>query len=289
MAPETQDGRPAWNWTVTETHTLLDLIRDTGFISALARKGFQNWDVFERLCVLLQRCSIRVSSVDVKTHWQALKVKFWSLKRLADMSLVRVSGITADFPFYEEMAQLLTPQSDGGSCKREADSSGQESPVLPSSSSLDSGLGSEHEDQTASSSHQEAEEQQEQDVADPGPDIQREAPGGALQVGPGEIASLCTQRLTVLLHNVTQQILALMDRLVGSLDRLSVLEEQLSIQLGYMCSIALQMNSRLHNVSSEQHRSQETAGTTEPPSSSTGWRRSRVMRRGLRRSARYHP
>ncbi|XP_075700697.1 uncharacterized protein LOC142665035 isoform X2 [Rhinoderma darwinii] len=170
MEPQTEAAR---TWTLPETHTLLDLIQDMGFTQALTRKGYQNWEVFERLCVLLSRCNIQVSSVEVKSHWQTLKAKFLSVKRLVTMGLIRVPGIAVEFPFYEEMEQLLTPQSKTRSCKREADSSVSdlEGQNFPSSALSVSGMLSHNEGQAASSSNQEADE---------GAGLVREAPLGGL-------------------------------------------------------------------------------------------------------------
>ncbi|XP_063813555.1 uncharacterized protein LOC135053501 [Pseudophryne corroboree] len=288
MEAETHDGRPARVWTVMETQTLLDLIRDMGFIPALTRKGFQNWDVFERICVFLNRCNVQVSSADVKAHWQSLKAKFWRLKRLADASFAQVSVIAADYPFYQEMALILTPHNAAGCYKREADSSGQESQVSPSSSVPDSGLGSDHEDQTASSSRQQAEG--EQHAAEPG--AVAEAPDVAppdVQEGAEPNAGQDIQRAVVMLRNTTHQILSVTDRLLQSLSRLSRVQEQLSIQLGFIYSAAFQLDGELRNDSPEEHPPREPARTSETLSSRRLLRRYRLLRYGQRRSARHHP
>ncbi|KAM5181528.1 uncharacterized protein ACMZJ9_001993 [Mantella aurantiaca] len=118
-------------WAVAETHALLDLIQDGGFLPGLKRKGYLHWDVYERLSVLLNGCNIKVSMEEVKTHWQLLKDKFWKQRRMVDGGVGRVSGLTMDFPFYREMERLLTSQRPSASCKREADSSGLEDSLDP--------------------------------------------------------------------------------------------------------------------------------------------------------------
>ncbi|XP_029438925.1 uncharacterized protein LOC115079447 isoform X2 [Rhinatrema bivittatum] len=114
----------AKKWSVSQTHALLDLIRDLGLVGLLNRKYFQNWDVFERLHGLLRRCNIHFSPGQIKAHWQRLKLKYLRLKKFAQMGTT--SGVLADFPYYEEMEQLLGTAL--WPCKREADSSGLNSP-----------------------------------------------------------------------------------------------------------------------------------------------------------------
>ncbi|XP_077137391.1 uncharacterized protein LOC143801748 isoform X3 [Ranitomeya variabilis] len=195
MDPQTQAVRL---WTLTETHTLLDLIRDMGVIRFLTQKGSQNSEVFGRLSELLGRCNIRVSSAEVKSHWQDLKLKFMSLKHLLVLGLVRVSGVSVDFPFYEDMEQLLNPLGNNRSCMREADSSGMPGDVMISSATI--------------------------------------------------------QRLERMLHDTSQQLMEVMERL----QRVSTVQEQLSIQMGYMCSAAVQITHQPYHVPPDSNVSQNT-------------------------------
>ncbi|XP_069601539.1 uncharacterized protein [Ranitomeya imitator] len=219
MDPQTQAVRL---WTLTETHTLLDLIRDMGVIRFLTQKGSQNSEVFGRLSVLLGRCNIRVSSAEVKSHWQDLKLKFTSLKHLLVLGLVRVSGASVDFPFYEDMEQLLNPLGNSRSCMREADSSCVEGQDLPLSSMHGFGIC-----------------------------------GAPLRGMPGDvmISSATIQRLERMLHDTSQQLMEVMERL----ERVSTVQEQLSIQMGYMCSDAVQMTHQPYHVPPDSHVSQNTA------------------------------
>ncbi|XP_073511222.1 uncharacterized protein [Phyllobates terribilis] len=207
--------RSARLWTRTETHALLDLIRDIGVIHMLTRKGSQNSEVFDRLSVLLGRCNIRASSAEVKSHWQDLRLKFMSWKHLLVLGLVRVSGVYLDFPFYEDMEQLLTPQGNNRSCKREADSSGLEGGDVLSSAIHDSGIC-----------------------------------GAPLRGLPDVI-----QRLERMLHDTSHQLMAVMERL----ERVSTVQEQLSVQMDDMCSAAVQMNHQPYRVPPDSHVSQDTA------------------------------
>ncbi|XP_075439538.1 uncharacterized protein LOC142483322 isoform X2 [Ascaphus truei] len=304
MAQDGHNPSRGRNWMMMETHVLLDLIRDIGLVPVLTRKGYQNWDVFERLHVLLKRCNVRFSAEEIKAHWQGLKVKFWRLKRLAGTGVTSLSGLTTEFPFYEEMEHLLGPQSRAWTCRREADSTGQEVPVLPASSLLsDSGFLSEGEDEDevadgASSGHQEGEHDRDppgQNVGDPEPVMigagQQEAarmdgdPQPTLAAVPGAEPA-AAQDCMRLLQAAVEQLLAVMERLVLRVERLSGVEEQVSIQLGYVCSLVRQMVERNHSAGAgPASQEQEVAPDTAP-------RSSRVLRRSLRSkrpSVRYHP
>ncbi|XP_078530580.1 uncharacterized protein LOC144817698 isoform X2 [Lissotriton helveticus] len=116
-------------WTVRQTHTLLDLIRDLGLAGMLNRRGFQNREVFERLQAVLRRCNLRFSVEQIKDRWQKLKLKYWKLKKILETSDATAPGLLADFPYFDELELLLGVQSAVMPCKREADSSGLVSPV----------------------------------------------------------------------------------------------------------------------------------------------------------------
>ncbi|KAG9463454.1 hypothetical protein GDO78_021706 [Eleutherodactylus coqui] len=246
MEPQAQAAR---TWTLPETRLLLDLIRDMGFTQALTRNSYRNWHVFERLCMLLGRCNTHVSPWEVKSHWQALKMKFFHLKSLRDAGAP--PAVAADFPFYEEMDQFLTPHSKTGSCKWEADSSvsGLEGQSFQSSSV--------YEGQAASSGNQNADRR----------------PYRAMEASPGDVpgdqSGPDIQRLVILLYRTARQLMDMMERL-------SEVERQLSIQHSYICSAALQMAHQLYNASSEQHFSWNPAHNQGMPSSPT--LHSRVLR-----------
>ncbi|KAG9463453.1 hypothetical protein GDO78_021706 [Eleutherodactylus coqui] len=274
MEPQAQAAR---TWTLPETRLLLDLIRDMGFTQALTRNSYRNWHVFERLCMLLGRCNTHVSPWEVKSHWQALKMKFFHLKSLRDAGAP--PAVAADFPFYEEMDQFLTPHSKTGSCKWEADSSGQcvmcpgqraawrvlvGALIYLSLFFLVSGLegqsfqsSSVYEGQAASSGNQNADRR----------------PYRAMEASPGDVpgdqSGPDIQRLVILLYRTARQLMDMMERL-------SEVERQLSIQHSYICSAALQMAHQLYNASSEQHFSWNPAHNQGMPSSPT--LHSRVLR-----------
>ncbi|PIO27534.1 hypothetical protein AB205_0054780 [Aquarana catesbeiana] len=111
-------------WTTAERNTLLNLIQDGGFIPGLTQEFFSNWATFERLSVLLNRCNIRVSKQQVEAQWQLLKEEFWKRKWMVDDGLGQASALTLDFPFYEELEQILISQKPAKVRKREAGSSG---------------------------------------------------------------------------------------------------------------------------------------------------------------------
>ncbi|KAM4051237.1 uncharacterized protein ACNLHF_022229 [Anomaloglossus baeobatrachus] len=201
-----------------------------GVIQLLNRKGSQNLEVFDRLSVLLGRCNIPVSSMQVKSHWQDLKVKFMSLKHLLVLGLVRDSCVTVDFPFYEDMDQLLTPQGNSRSCKREADSSGLDGQDLPSSSMCDSGIYG--------------------------------APLGGV---PEDvmISSPTFQRLERMLHLTYHQLMEVGKRI----ERMSTVQEKLSNQMEYVCSAAVQRTHQPSLAPLETHVSQDPAHHTVMASS----------------------
>lgn len=130
-------------WAVSETHTLLNLIKNGGFHSGMMRKRYKNWDIFKCLSNLLNQCNINISMEQRKAHWLQLKKISWKHKRMVDGSLSWASGLTGDFPFYQEMKQLLTTQTPVMSSKRELDSNRLQAtlPLVPK----DSGLSSKHQ------------------------------------------------------------------------------------------------------------------------------------------------
>ncbi|CAJ0936578.1 unnamed protein product [Ranitomeya imitator] len=170
----------------------------------------------------LFQCPEVPHSAEVKSHWQDLKLKFTSLKHLLVLGLVRVSGASVDFPFYEDMEQLLNPLGNSRSCMREADSSCVEGQDLPLSSMHGFGIC-----------------------------------GAPLRGMPGDvmISSATIQRLERMLHDTSQQLMEVMERL----ERVSTVQEQLSIQMGYMCSDAVQMTHQPYHVPPDSHVSQNTA------------------------------
>lgn len=128
-APASSSSPADKKWTVRQTHTLLDLIRDLGLAGMLNRRGFQNREVFERLQAVLRRCNLRFSVEQIKDRWQKLKLKYWKLKKILETSDATAPGLLADFPYFDELELLLGVQSTVMPCKREADSSGLVSPV----------------------------------------------------------------------------------------------------------------------------------------------------------------
>ncbi|KAM4707212.1 uncharacterized protein O3C94_004388 [Discoglossus pictus] len=291
MDPPGSGGSPSRGWTVSETHTLLDVIRDMGLAAALTRKGYQNWDVYERLHVILKRCNVRVSSVEIKDRWRSLKVKFWRLKRLVDSGVAPLSGLATDFPYYEEIEHLLVPQKKATSFVREADSTRQEDSGIPSTSLSDSGFLTEEDEMTDGQSRPQ-EGEMEQDVSREDGELmassERETqPEGAAAIntepalGAGLVGAL--QDELGQLCNSMQQMVSAMERLRASLNHLSGVEEQVSVQLGYVCSLILQMvgqeqNSRNGAQAQEERLSQETIPVAPASRGS-----SRVLRRSLRR------
>ncbi|KAG8431792.1 hypothetical protein GDO86_019907 [Hymenochirus boettgeri] len=293
MEQEILMDTPGRRWTLHETQTLLDLIWDMRLGPALTRKGYQNWDVFERLRVLLKRSSVRASSGEIKAQWQALKIKFWRLKRFANANPAPLAAITADFPFYKEMEQLLIPEKRSEICKREADSTSQDN-VLPSTSFAESGLLSD-DDMTDDGSMQEMPFDQEQFRQNINNQDPRDAPeGGAVARNEEQVAG----GLAELEIGQSRQLQTTMERLVGgitqlvqSMERLCAVQEQLSIQLGYAYSIGGPVPC-LNEKSGGRLHSQQMGKARENTLVVQGTRNSRVVRRSLRMkkpTVRYYP
>nr|XP_033792740.1 uncharacterized protein LOC117356917 [Geotrypetes seraphini] len=134
-----ESPQPQEKWSEAEIHVLLDLIKDLGLVGLLSRKRFQNWDVFERLHVLLKRCNILFSPGQIKARWKKLKLKYLRLKRFIEMG--GSPGLLADFPYYQELEQLLGAAiQDPGLCRREADSSGLSSTAGVEQRTLDAAV-----------------------------------------------------------------------------------------------------------------------------------------------------
>ncbi|CAI9601696.1 unnamed protein product [Staurois parvus] len=172
-------------WTTAETHTLLDLIQDGGFIPGLVVRDYSIWAVFERLSVLLNRCNIKVSKEQVKAHWRRLKGNFWKRKRMVDDG--QAPALTGDFPFYEEMEQLLTSQKPAKVRKREADSSGLEAPSMLDSEGL----------VLSTSSREEAVEEVQNGAR---PNVSGEVPGRGLHSPPN--LQWCVHTLNTTIQNL---------------------------------------------------------------------------------------
>ncbi|XP_053556359.1 uncharacterized protein LOC128647630 [Bombina bombina] len=294
MDPARCDSSSPRRWTVAETHSLLDLIRDLGLVPVLTRKGYPNWDIFERLHVILKRCNVRASSVAIKDRWQWLKVKFWRLKRLADSGVAPISGIIADFQFYEEMEQLLVPQKRSRGCVREADSTRQDNTLS------DSGFLSEEDELTdvATSRIQvrendELSPRQEAAELEAAPEREAEQQGAAdhnMEPMAGVVPVFAQEDARVLLSTM-QQLLSAMERLMSSVEQIAGSVEQISAQLGYLCSLLLQMDGQARTPK-DGHQAQGQGGGLENIPVAHGTRSSRLPRRSLRHrrpSVRYFP
>ncbi|KAE8637019.1 hypothetical protein XENTR_v10003272 [Xenopus tropicalis] len=281
MDQELTDGSVGRAWTPQETQAMLDLIRDLGLGPALTRKGYQNWDVFERLQVLLSHCRVRASSAEIKAQWQALKMKFWRLKRF--VGLAPLVAITADFPFYQQMEQLLEPQKRMEICSREADSTIQES-GRPTSSLSDS---PSDEDMTDDASIPEVHHEQEPAINNGGnlhpENVQEAAPqdGAAIRnphLAPEALADLEPEPIR-LLQTTMGQLVEGMAQLVQTLNRVCGVQEQISIQLGYFCSLLPKFPIQM---GSGRPRNQEGGKCPEKKPVVHGPRNSRGLRRSLR-------
>ncbi|XP_056415884.1 uncharacterized protein LOC130357277 [Hyla sarda] len=252
-------------WTVMEIQGLMDLIRDMGFTQILAGNRCQNLEVYETLCMLLARRGIQISPLALRTHWRVLKSRYWNQKRLVDAGAMPLCAASVDCPFYEDMEQLLSPEGRDRCWRREADSSGLEAPDSPSIPTPDS------EDHTTSTNSPEADEGAGTAEGAPPGDV----PGNAAGTG-GPVVMLC--------HTV--------DRLVDVVARLSDVSEQLSIQLGYICSAPQRMTRQPYSVPSERRHPRRPAHNLAGHSiscSETLGQRPPMRRRGLGRLGRHHP
>ncbi|XP_077307301.1 uncharacterized protein LOC143927198 [Lithobates pipiens] len=174
-------------WTTAERNTLLNLIQDGGFIPGLTQEVFSNRAAFERLSVLLNRCNIRVSKHQVEAQWQLLKEEFWKRKWMVDEGLGQASALTSDFPFYEELEQILISQKPARVRKREADSSGLE--ASPMQASEDPGISTNHREEEMEGMQNDEESDVEEEVEvvqnDVGPHVHGEAPARGMRRIPG--------------------------------------------------------------------------------------------------------
>ncbi|XP_040195865.1 uncharacterized protein LOC120928870 isoform X2 [Rana temporaria] len=189
-------------WTTAERNTLLNLIQDGGFIPGLTQEFVSNRATFERLSVLLNRCNIRVSKHQVEAQWQLLKEEFWKRKWMVDDGLCPASALTSDFPFYEELEQILISQKPAKVCKREADSSGMKAPSLLDSEDpvLSTNLSEEEVEERQNDAGPDVEEEVEVVQNDVGPHVNGEAPGRGVQPSPD--LQWCRHTLDAIVQNL---------------------------------------------------------------------------------------
>ncbi|PIO27532.1 hypothetical protein AB205_0054780 [Aquarana catesbeiana] len=189
-------------WTTAERNTLLNLIQDGGFIPGLTQEFFSNWATFERLSVLLNRCNIRVSKQQVEAQWQLLKEEFWKRKWMVDDGLGQASALTLDFPFYEELEQILISQKPAKVRKREAGSSGLEDPSLLDSEDpiISTNLREEELEEMQNDAGPDVEEEVEVVQNDVGPHVNGEAPERGVQ--PSLDLQWCRHTLDAIVQNL---------------------------------------------------------------------------------------
>ncbi|XP_069091420.1 uncharacterized protein [Pleurodeles waltl] len=261
-------------WTVRQTHTLLDLIRDLGLAGLLNRRGFQNREVFERLQAVLRRCNLRFSVEQIKDRWQKLKIKYWKLKKILETSEATAPGLLADFPYFDELELLLGVQSTVMPCKREADSSGLVSPVEVEDDTLDAEQSNSGEEDLSLGDYDLLPEEIERSLVEEMEGINLPVPEGASAANqiqghlesrqnqtqpaadPSPAQQLQQSHEQLLLQQehaeMMENLVASMDSMVKVVERMVTVVEQTSLQMNHLSDLIMKFFAK--DASKEEQR-----------------------------------